>query len=265
MSFLDQFSNLKNSALYSRVQNGITEHTQSNVNQINTGNSASQGVIQYKSGATAVLVNPKQRGNPLLKSITSIPWEYDDNIIPDYVMNRTTCALFLSLKYHNLKPDYINERLKLLGKLYDLRVLLVQVDLEDPHHALKHLTRVCLLCDLTLMLAWSPHEAGKIIETYKIYEHKPPDLIMEKQETDPQTKIINALASIRSVNRTDAATLLSTFGSLKNIIRASKESLSLCPGIGPQKASRIQLVLKQPFLKNKKSSKSNAPDRKSVV
>lgn len=58
--FTDQFSNLKNSALYSRVQNGITEHTQSNVNQINTGNSASQGVIQYKSGATAVLVNPKQ-------------------------------------------------------------------------------------------------------------------------------------------------------------------------------------------------------------
>lgn len=39
------------------------------------------------------------------------------------------------------------------------------------------------------MLAWSPHEAGKIIETYKIYEHKPPDLIMEKQETDPQTKV----------------------------------------------------------------------------
>lgn len=42
-------------------------------------------------------------------------------------MSKTTCALFLSLKYHNLKPDYINERLKQLGKLYELRVLLVQV------------------------------------------------------------------------------------------------------------------------------------------
>ena len=67
-----------------------------------------------------------QRGNPLLKSILSVPWEYEE-IVPDYVMGRTTCALFLSLRYHNLNPDYINERLKQLGKQYELRVLLVQV------------------------------------------------------------------------------------------------------------------------------------------
>lgn len=67
-----------------------------------------------------------QRGNPLLKSIFNVPWEYEE-IIPDYVMGRTTCALFLSLRYHNLNPDYINERLKQLGKQYELRVLLVQV------------------------------------------------------------------------------------------------------------------------------------------
>lgn len=68
-----------------------------------------------------------QRGNPLLKSISNVPWEYEESIVPDYVMGRTTCALFLSLRYHNLKPDYINQRLKELGKFYDLRVLLVQV------------------------------------------------------------------------------------------------------------------------------------------
>jgi len=67
-----------------------------------------------------------QRGNPLLKSIFNVPWEYEE-IVPDYVMGRTTCALFLSLRYHNLNPDYINERLKQLGKQYELRVLLVQV------------------------------------------------------------------------------------------------------------------------------------------
>ena len=68
-----------------------------------------------------------QRGNQLLKSISNVPWEYEENIIPDYVMGRTTCALFLSLRYHSLKPNYINDRLKTLGKLYDLRVLLVLV------------------------------------------------------------------------------------------------------------------------------------------
>lgn len=39
-----------------------------------------------------------------------------------------------------------------------------------------------MLADLTLLLAWNAQEAGRIIETYKVFEHKPPDLIMEKQE-----------------------------------------------------------------------------------
>lgn len=75
----------------------------------------------------AILVNPKQRGNPLLKSITNAVWEFED-IVPDYVVGRTACILFLSLKYHNLNPDYIHNRLKSLGKMFELRVLLVQVD-----------------------------------------------------------------------------------------------------------------------------------------
>lgn len=75
-----------------------------------------------------VLVNPKQRGNPVLKSITNIPWEFDETIIPDYVVGSTAGILFLSLRYHQLNPDYIHNRLKLLGKRFELRVLLVQVD-----------------------------------------------------------------------------------------------------------------------------------------
>lgn len=55
-----------------------------------------------------------------------MPWEYAD-IVPDYQMGAQTCALFLSLRYHNLNPDYIHARLKLLKDMYRLRVLLVQV------------------------------------------------------------------------------------------------------------------------------------------
>ena len=67
-----------------------------------------------------------QRGNPVLKNIRSVPWEFGD-IVADYEMGTVMCALFLSLRYHNLNPNYIHERLKLLGHSYDLRVLLVQV------------------------------------------------------------------------------------------------------------------------------------------
>ncbi|XP_016921701.1 DNA excision repair protein ERCC-1 isoform X2 [Apis cerana] len=194
------------------------------------------------------------KGNPLLKFINNVPWEYSE-IVPDYVMGKTTCALFLSIRYHQLNPDYIHERLKILGNMYNLRVLLVQVDVPEPHHALKHLTRICILADLTLMLAWNPEDAGKIIETYKIYENKPPDAIMDRSDTAPYQKLVNALTTIRSVNKTDATTLLSTFGTLSELIKTQSNTLALCPGIGLQKAERIHKTLHEQFLRPSKSIK----------
>ncbi|CAD1476783.1 unnamed protein product, partial [Heterotrigona itama] len=210
-------------------------------------------------------VNLKQKGNPLLKFVTNVPWEYRE-IVPDYVMGKTTCALFLSMRYHQLNPDYIHERLKALEHRYNLRVLLVQhytyaiardrtttnvqirqVDVPEPHHALKHLTRICILADLTLILAWSAEDAGKIIETYKIYENKSPDAIMERSDTAPYQKLTNALTTIRSVNKTDATTLLSTFGTLSELIEAPPNTLALCPGIGIRKAERIHKTLHEQF------------------
>nr|CAG4645058.1 EOG090X0BTB [Leptodora kindtii] len=198
----------------------------------------------HKTGV--ILVNQRQRGNPLLQAIRNVPWEYAE-IVPDYVMGKTCCALFLSLRYHNLNPQYIHGRLKDLGKQYLLRVLLVHVDIKDPYVPIKQLTKICVLADLTLLLAWNYQEAGKIIETYKVFEHKPPDLIMEKQEDSSLSKITDALTSIKSVNRTDAATLLSNFKTLQNIYEASECDLSMCPGIGPLKAKRLYRVLHEPF------------------
>lgn len=39
------------------------------------------------------------------------------------------------------------------------------------------------------MLCRNPEEAGKIIERYKIYQYKPPDLIMEKKDGDPHSRV----------------------------------------------------------------------------
>lgn len=41
-----------------------------------------------------------------------------------------------------------------------------------------------MLTDVTIMPCHSPEEAGRILESYKIYENKPPDdMILEKQES----------------------------------------------------------------------------------
>ncbi|KAL7865976.1 hypothetical protein SRHO_G00112230 [Serrasalmus rhombeus] len=199
----------------------------------------------------SIIVSPRQRGNPILKFVRSVPWEFGE-VVPDYVLGRTTCALFLSLRYHNLNPNYIHERLKQLGQSFTLRVLLVQVDVKDPHHALKELARICIMADCTLMLAWSPEEAGRYLETYKSYEKKPADLLQEQVEKDYLSKVTDCLTTVKSINKTDSITLLSTFSSLEGIINASKEELLLCPGLGPQKARRLHDVLHQPFLKSKK-------------
>jgi len=210
-------------------------------------------VATISNKTNTVLVSPKQKGNPLLKFITNVLWEYSD-IVPDYVMGKTTCALFLSIRYHQLNPDYIHERLKLLGNAYNLRILLVQIDVADPHHALKHLTRISILADMTIMLAWNAEDAGKIIETYKIYENKPPDDIMERSDTAPYQKLVNALTTVKSINKTDATTLLTTFGTLTDIVKAQSNTLALCPGFGLHKAQKLHKILHESFLRTPKLS-----------
>ncbi|KAF7651500.1 hypothetical protein LDENG_00110090 [Lucifuga dentata] len=211
--------------------------------------SLSLGPKPVGSGSS-IIVSPRQRGNPILKFVRSVPWEFGE-IVPDYVLGQSTCALFLSLRYHNLNPNYIHNRLKQLGQTFTLRVLLVQVDVKDPHHVLKELARICIMTDCTLILAWSPEEAGRYLETYKSYEKKPADLLKEQVEKDYLSKVTDCLTTVKSVNKTDAITLLSTFSSVEGIINASKEDLVLCPGLGPQKARRLHDVLHQPFLKSK--------------
>nr|XP_060507449.1 DNA excision repair protein ERCC-1 isoform X3 [Panthera onca] len=234
--------------------------------------------------SSSIIVSPRQRGNPVLKFVRNVPWEFGD-VLPDYVLGQSTCALFLrsrcrprrlhsseskeglpgfwgerdlsippsplppSLRYHNLHPDYIHGRLQSLGKSFALRVLLVQVDVKDPQQALKELAKMCILADCTLVLAWSPEEAGRYLETYKAYEQKPADLLMEKLEQDFVARVTECLTTVKSVNKTDSQTLLTTFGSLEQLIAASREDLALCPGLGPQKARRLFDVLHEPFLK----------------
>ena len=203
--------------------------------------------------SNSLIVSTRQRGNPILKHVRNVPWEFGD-IVADYQVSPTGCALFLSLRYHALNPNYIHERLKQLGHSYDLRVLLVQVDVKDPYHSLKELARICILADCTFLLAWTPEEVARYLETYKSFENKPPELIMEKTDTNFLGRVTDTFTAVKKVNKTDAMTLLSTFSSVKGVIEASEEDLALCPGLGPQKAKRLNDIFHEPFLKAKRSS-----------
>ncbi|GAB1601582.1 uncharacterized protein LOC115218575 [Argonauta hians] len=220
---------------------------------LTSATNSAQTVAPSKTYTNSIIVNSRQRGNPILKGIRNVPWEFG-NIVPDYEMGKACCALFLSLRYHQLHPEYIHKRLESLGKSYDLRVMLVQVDVKDCSYLLKDLGKMCILANCTLILAFSPEEAGRYLETYKVYENKPPDAIMEKTDKDYFSVLTDCLTTVKQINKTDCTNIISKFMSLEAVIQSDQKDFTFCPGLGPRKAGQLYNVFHEPFLKRKNSA-----------
>ncbi|XP_059437173.1 DNA excision repair protein ERCC-1 [Corylus avellana] len=182
----------------------------------------------------AILVSHRQKGNPLLKHIRNVRWTFAD-IVCDYLLGQSSCALYLSLRYHLLHPDYLYFRIRELQKNFKLRIVLCHVDVEDVTKPLLEVTKTALLHDCTLLCAWSLEECGRYLETIKVYENKPADIIQGQMDTDYLSRLNHSLTTVRHVNKTDVVTLGTTFGSLSHIMDASMEDLARCPGIGERK------------------------------
>lgn len=193
--------------------------------------------LPSRAAPSAILVSPRQKGNPSLNYIRSLPWEYGD-IPADYVLGATTCALFLSLKYHRLHPEYIYSRIRALGHKYNLRVLLTMVDTQNHEESLKELSKTSLINNLTLILCWSAQEAGRYLELYKSYEHASPQSIRAHQATSYSEKLVEFITVPRSINKTDALSLVSSFGSVRAAVNARPEEIGEITGWGERKVQR---------------------------
>ncbi|KAG5440377.1 hypothetical protein PCK2_000510, partial [Pneumocystis canis] len=138
-----------------------------------------------------ILVHPRQKENPVLKHIHNVPWEYGHSTA-DYILGTNICALFLSLRYHLLYPEYIYHRLQQLDKSYSLRLLLVLVDSDTHETTLLELNKLCICHDLTLILSWSYAEVGRYLETYKSFEHASFNIIQGKNPEDYYSKLVES-------------------------------------------------------------------------
>lgn len=218
--------------------------------------SQSKPVLSFSElgSGQAIIVNPNQKGNPLLELIKGVPWKFADiksSLLVDYIMSPTSCCLYLSLRYHALKPDYIYNRVKGLKstQAFNVRILLCFVDMKDCDKLIRELTSLCLISNMTLLLAFSNDEAATYLQTFKAYENKPADSLKPQSSTKQGVKTIEAVSSIRKVNSTDAQTLLSNFESIAGIAAANEKDLGCCPGIGGLKAKNIHDLFHMPFLK----------------
>lgn len=145
-------------------------------------------------------------------------------------------------------PSYVIKRIREVGKNFRLRLLLLLVDIEDNVIPLQELNKLCFVHEFTLLLSWTILEAARYLETYKAYEHKPPTAIQERTESDFLPRVTKTLtSSIKSINKTDVATLFSVFGTLEGICAADEQQLLLCPGLGEKKVRRLFQALHEPF------------------
>ncbi|KAJ9091874.1 hypothetical protein QFC21_007072 [Naganishia friedmannii] len=225
--------------------------------------------VNVPSGSKrSIVVNARQRGNPVLKAIHGVGWEYGD-IIPDYQVGANTCVLYLSLKYHRLHPEYLHTRIESIRGMYLLRVLLIMCDIvsspvlisrvlghrgaviivsqSEHQEPIREITKICLINEITVITAWSNEEAATYLATYKAFEHKPPDMLKERVHKDYASQLQNVLTSVKGVNKTNVMTLSTNFGSFKNLAHATPEQLALCPGLGDIKVRRLFDAFNLPF------------------
>jgi DNA excision repair protein ERCC-1 len=210
--------------------------------------------LAAKGSTASILVSTRQKGNPILQHVRGLPWEYAD-IPADYVLGTTTCALFLSLKYHRLHPEYIYRRIRDLQGKYALRIVLVMVDIEAHEEPLKELSKTSLINNVTIVLAWSAPEAGRYLELFKTYEHAPPTSIKAHQSQAFPDRLIAFTNSVRSVNKTDAIGLVSNFGTVRTAINARPEEVALIAGWGEKKVQRWSSAVREPFRAQKAARK----------
>jgi len=203
-------------------------------------------VIATRTGASSILVSPRQKGNPILTNLRSFAWEYSD-IPADYVLGVTTCALFLSLKYHRLHPEYIYNRIRLLAGKYNLRVLLTMVDIDNHEDSLKELSKTSLINNVTIILCWSAAEAARYLELYKSYEHANSSAIRGIESKSYPDKMVDFVTVPRSINKTDAVTLVSAFGSIRGAVNARPEEIAIIGGWGEKKIKKWCEVVDEPF------------------
>ncbi|RDY06144.1 DNA excision repair protein ERCC-1, partial [Mucuna pruriens] len=264
-TFSEAFACVKSSEFYSPPPPPSRETSQSDApSSTSTSSPAAASASstlpssQLTQSRNSILVSHRQKGNPLLKHIRNVRWAFAD-IVCDYLLGQSSCALYLSLRYHLLHPDYLYYRIRELQKNFKLRVVLCHVDVEDVIKPLLEVTKTALLHDCTLLCGWSLEECGRYLETIKVYENKPADIIQGQMDTDYLSRLTHALTTVRHVNKTDVVTLGTTFGSLSNIMGASMEDLARCPGIGERKVKRLFDTFHEPF-KRVESSRQAIPE-----
>jgi DNA excision repair protein ERCC-1 len=216
-----------------------------------------------------------------LKYVRNVAYEWSKDIKPDFLCGPTCGILYLTLKWHKLHPAYLETRCNDLNH-FDIKVLLILSNVEDPSFLLRDLNILCYRSRWTLLISYSVEEAGEYIENLKLSERRNPMTTIqsiqqykekhkEKQRTgtganrplsekEKNRKLfedaVKFLSSIRAISTSDAKRLLGSFGSIYAISKAKQDELAKCPGLGPVKTENVYKFFRSELTVGDKKSKT---------
>jgi DNA excision repair protein ERCC-1 len=131
------------------------------------------------------------------------------------------------------------------------------VDIPNHEDSLRELAKTSLVNNVTVILCWSAAEAARYLELYKSYEHANFSAIRGQQATGYAEKLVEFVTVPRAINKADAVSLVSTFGSLRHAVNADPEQVSIVGGWGERKVKAWCKAVDQPF-RSKKAAKRTA-------
>eukprot|EP01125_Pyxidicula_operculata_P010046 TRINITY_DN3305_c0_g2_i2.p1 TRINITY_DN3305_c0_g2~~TRINITY_DN3305_c0_g2_i2.p1 ORF type:complete len:331 (+),score=40.52 TRINITY_DN3305_c0_g2_i2:61-993(+) len=142
-----------------------------------------------------LIVNERQRQNPILKHIRHVRYDFSDKIDSDYVLSAEVSALFLSIRFHLLKPQYITGRIE-SWKKSKTNVIICLIDTEEYMDPLTELNKMCIDLNLTLIVTWSNQEAARYLESFRVYANKSIDTSQKDESLDSFSQVRNILPTL---------------------------------------------------------------------
>lgn len=121
------------------------------------------------------------------------------------------------------------------------------VDISNHEDSLRELSKTSLINNVTLILCWSSAEGGRYLELFKTYENAAPTSIKQHQSTKYGDRMIDFVTTPRSINKTDAVSLVSQFGTLRTAVNARHEDVAMVAGWGERKCQQWCGSVREPF------------------
>jgi DNA repair protein Rad10 len=179
----------------------------------------------------------------------------------DYECSPRVSVVFVTLQFHQSRPDYAAMRMGLVDRnKYAVRLLIVQVNIEVPQDALLELTAVSLQQGHTLVCAQSAQEAAQYLELLCTLEkseeaHSGAFSTLLGRPEPGVGVAADLLRSVRGMTKNGIAGLLQTLGSLAGVATAEVDQLCAVPGVGAKRAQKLHAIMRQPF--HRPAGKSN--------